>query len=587
MKEGWNKLCKEYNSHIAYPLFLIIFVFFILIFWTCRSFLSVMVDQVYDDNVKSQIAMSTAMQDNIEMKLDEYIENGAQVSIDFDVYEAVSNYYYGYESKEKYENELSQMIVELGGYSSEIEGILICTEKDIIMEYQGGKRVNIQDSIIEDNSYIGTIIQSAKSQIPRCEMHISDELTGEIALDIIYPIKNAENYNETVFYIVITYNVEKILELLSQQESYEYISTYIIDAHTDTVLTTTISKQRMESDDNEVIISQSLDEESWVFNMLLNTEILKNDIQEIYSYMSTLLVIIFIVLVFLLFVLLRYILEPVSQIHEFSVNVKAGDMNQKLEIKGSHELWLLGEEFNEMLASIQKRNQEEKEYNKKILKYMDMKRIAEKEALESQINAHFICNTLNVINYEAIESGEYKISILLRRLSDMLRYSFEWQEKVCLEEELNWVETYLYLQKERSGDVFDYHFNVDTTCVKLPCTKLMLQPFVENAVIHGFKGVQEGGRITINVYREDDKIIIEIIDNGVGISLEDSARIKHYFEDDITIRSKRKIKKGIGISNVYARLRMFYGEEFKLELLADKEKETKFRFYIADKGGVS
>ncbi len=111
-----------------------------------------------------------------------------------------------------------------------------------------------------------------------------------------------------------------------------------------------------------------------------------------------------------------------------------------------------------------------------------------------RINAHFICNTLGTINYEAIEAGNRQGSVLIKKLSNILRYTFDQKcQDVYLYQEIAWIDQYLYLQKTRFENVFDYSIDFEEEYGYWPCCKLMFQPFVENSILHGFEGRHEGG----------------------------------------------------------------------------------------------
>ena len=207
-----------------------------------------------------------------------------------------------------------------------------------------------------------------------------------------------------------------------------------------------------------------------------------------------------------------------------------------------------------------------------------MKQRAEREALESQINAHFICNTLNAINYEAMESGNFKVSILLKKLSNILRYTFDQKhQNVYMFQEISWIEQYLFLQRERLDNAFSYEISFDSDYDNWPCRKLMLQPFVENSIVHGFEGRENGGQIRIigEGYKEFLKIVIE--DNGQGMTQERKAVIQEILENPMAAK-KREV--GIGISNVITRMRMYYGNEMNVEFWTEEGKGTRFTFIL-------
>jgi two-component system sensor histidine kinase YesM len=276
----------------------------------------------------------------------------------------------------------------------------------------------------------------------------------------------------------------------------------------------------------------------------------------------------------------RKILKPVDVISQSITRVKSGDMQEKIAIEGTNEIWQLAQEYNEMLHSIRKANRKVEEQHGQMIESMKMKQRAEREALESQINAHFICNTLNAINYEAIDSGNYKVSVLLKKLSNILRYTFDQKhQNVYMFQEISWIEQYLFLQKERMGTVFDYEIDFDSDYDNWPCRKLMLQPFVENSILHGFEGRKNGGYIHISGkgYQEYLKIVIE--DNGCGMNRERSNIINEIIQNPMLAKEKEV---GIGISNVVTRMRMYYGDKIKIQLETEEGKGTRFIFILPE-----
>lgn len=198
--------------------------------------------------------------------------------------------------------------------------------------------------------------------------------------------------------------------------------------------------------------------------------------------------------------------------------------------------------------------------------------------METQINAHFLCNTLGTINYEAIEAGNRKVSLLIKKLSNILRYTFDQKcQNVYMSQEFAWIEQYLYLQKARFEDAFDYEIDLQEEYDMWPCCKLMLQPFVENAIIHGFKGREIGGMLKIMAKGQGEYIKIVINDNGYGIPEEREKAIQEIIKgndvsDDLRI--------GIGIRNVVARIHIFYGDSAQISLWSKEGEGTKFEFLL-------
>ena len=280
----------------------------------------------------------------------------------------------------------------------------------------------------------------------------------------------------------------------------------------------------------------------------------------------------------LLFWACRHTLQPIHLIGESIAKVQNGQSREDIPIQGCNEIWQLADSYNQMLHTITQAEEAVAWQHAQALDNMKMKQRAEREALESQINAHFICNTINAINYEAIESGNYKVSTLLKKLSNTLRYTFDQKhQNVYMRQEIVWIEQYLYLQRERLESVFDYEIDFDPDYDSWPCRKLMLQPFVENSILHGFEGRKEGGHIRIcgEGYRELLRITIE--DNGCGMNRGQRDLIREVLRNP---GSEKKCDMGIGIRNVIMRMKMYYGEAFQAELWTEEGKGTRFIFTL-------
>ena len=187
----------------------------------------------------------------------------------------------------------------------------------------------------------------------------------------------------------------------------------------------------------------------------------------------------------------------------------------------------------------------------------EQKRDAEIRALEAQINPHFLYNTLDTINWMAIEKEEYEISKMLRNLGVILRYSVNKSNQLATMREIeDWIEKYISLNQMRFENAFTYEINVDKETYDIRIYKLLLQPFVENAILHGFKEMEYGGllRIDIHLSEERSDLIIIIEDNGKGISPEIL---------DIFNNREEAVKddgRSIGLHNAFSRIHMYYGD---------------------------
>lgn len=265
----------------------------------------------------------------------------------------------------------------------------------------------------------------------------------------------------------------------------------------------------------------------------------------------------------------RYITKGLDALAAKMKRVGQGDFNVKINSDRSDEVGQLSNAFDTMVINT----------NKLIkLKYEQelLTKKAEFKALQAQINPHFLYNTLDMINWRLIEKDEEEISQSIVALGNLLRYSIDYNFiNVPLSDEVKNVEDYLYLRHSNSKRLFEYEINVaNGEVITLP--KLTLQPLVENAIIHGFKGRQQGNRIAIRGYTDKEKYCIEIADNGIGIPEEKVLRIK----DNDNENERSDTKNHIGIHNVEERIRHIYGEDAKLVIDSEFGYGTTIKIVI-------
>lgn len=181
-------------------------------------------------------------------------------------------------------------------------------------------------------------------------------------------------------------------------------------------------------------------------------------------------------------------------------------------------------------------------------------------ALQAQINPHFLYNALDNMNMMLIVRGQEDISNFVMQLSQLMRYNIDTTRKhVTLWEDLEQVEKYLFIQKIRFGERLSYTVTCDEAIKQVKIIKLLIQPLVENAIIHGIEPLTRGGMINIRAWVREKKVVVEIYDNGAGIRERDLPRI---FDPE-----NESSQGHIGIKNVHMRIRHFYGEEYGLNII--------------------
>ncbi|MBE6068355.1 MAG: histidine kinase [Clostridium lundense] len=227
------------------------------------------------------------------------------------------------------------------------------------------------------------------------------------------------------------------------------------------------------------------------------------------------------------------------------------------------------------------------ELNEKNIKYMEAKReqieiekelkSAQLKALQSQVNPHFLFNVLNSISALALIEEAPKTHDVICDLAKMLRYILKKvNQMVELEDAINYVTAYLQIQKVRFGSRLKFYIDVQEECKKVKVPFMIIQPFVENSIIHGLESKEEGGVIKITVYESGNSIVICIEDNGVGIE-KDMIELINEGKDE---EYKRNTSSGIGITNIRQRLAYHYGDKYYLNVNSTINKGTEVKIIL-------
>ncbi|MDQ7821958.1 MAG: histidine kinase [Candidatus Eremiobacteraeota bacterium] len=200
--------------------------------------------------------------------------------------------------------------------------------------------------------------------------------------------------------------------------------------------------------------------------------------------------------------------------------------------------------------------------------------------LQAQINPHFLFNSLNTIAWMTGKDPQ-KAEELIIHLSTFMRQSFDQKgEFVTLRKEIEYLKSYLFIEKARFMEKLQVHYAIDDQVLSHSIPPFLIQPLVENSIKHGLSKKKEGGTIHVTIQPEEEKIKVEVSDNGVGCSPERLHEILHTPppQDDSGPR------RGIGVFNVKERVVALFGPESKFEMESTQGEGTKVRFYIVEKG---
>lgn len=270
-------------------------------------------------------------------------------------------------------------------------------------------------------------------------------------------------------------------------------------------------------------------------------------------------------IVFLLvsYLLVRSIVKPIGSLVNQMAAVKAGNLKAKIKESGPVETYVLGVTFNEMVAQLKASIQEIEDKE-------TQKRLAEIASLQSQINPHFLLNTLNTIKLMASLSNAGNIQKMTEALTKLLSSAFNRGGMyTTLEDEIKLLDYYVQIMKIRYGDQFDIRYEIDHHTRSNRILKLLLQPIVENAIIHGLHERETRGLIQVegSTFRNVCQIIVT--DNGRGMSPEVMQRLLAADEPN-----DQESFNGIGLKNVHDRLRLNYGPLFGITIESEQNKGT-------------
>lgn len=202
-------------------------------------------------------------------------------------------------------------------------------------------------------------------------------------------------------------------------------------------------------------------------------------------------------------------------------------------------------------------------------------KLAEMSALQLQINPHFLFNTLQALDFEALKitGGFTSVNTMIQNLSSILKYSIQDSlQPVVLRDELDYLKKYTQIQLQRFGDKFVIYFEIDEDMYDFPVFRLMLQPLVENCISHGIASLNKTGCIKVRSYRRDSYAYFHVIDNGIGMTKDE---IISLYE-----KINNKNSSNIGLTNVNRRLLLKYGEQSCLKIHSKKNMGTCISFVI-------
>ena len=447
---------------------------------------------------------------------------------------------------------IEKMIYSILEYNKGIKSITVIGKNGNIVSSDKNNDMKISENMMKEKWYVDAINNSDMPVFNPSRKNSTSSMNSALwFLSISRDIKNSKGENLGVIVFDIKYEtLERYLNSISFGKQIDNI---IVDNNNNIIYYKDVKcfadkkclakfSEKNKNKDTYLYETQ-IENTNWNLRSLANT----NDLVTLKKNFSHIVIIIFLVsLAFssiITFIVITKILRPLIKLENHMQNFENNLREFHLSEKTGYEIQNLVEHFNVMVEKI---------------KYL---REYEIKALHSQINPHFLYNTLDTIIWMAEFEDNEKVISITKSLANYFRLSLSnGHEKIPLKDEIMHTKEYLFIQKQRYEDKLSYFFNIeDESLLSIKVPKIIIQPIVENSIYHGIKNLSGNGIITIDVYRENSTVNISVKDNGIGFE-----KAKQF---------KKSKTGGVGFQNVDKRIKFYYGKNYGVFINKDSKTE--------------
>ena len=447
---------------------------------------------------------------------------------------------------------IEKMIYSILDSNKGIKSITVIGKNGNIVSSDKNNDMKISENMMKEKWYVDAINNSDMPVFNPSRKNSTSSMNSALwFLSISRDIKNSKGENLGVIVFDIKYEtLERYLNSISFGKQIDNI---IVDKNNNIIYYKDVKcfadkkclakfSEKNKNKDTYLYETQ-IENTNWNLRSLANT----NDLVTLKKNFSHIVIIIFLVsLAFssiITFIVITKILRPLIKLENHMQNFENNLRKFHLSEKTGYEVQNLVEHFNVMVEKI---------------KYL---REYEIKALHSQINPHFLYNTLDTIIWMAEFEDNEKVISITKSLANYFRLSLSnGHEKIPLKDEIMHTKEYLFIQKQRYEDKLSYFFNIeDERLLSIEVPKIIIQPIVENSIYHGIKNLSGNGIITIDVYRENSTVNISVKDNGIGFE-----KAKQF---------KKSKTGGVGFQNVDKRIKFYYGKNYGVFINKDNKTE--------------
>lgn len=264
------------------------------------------------------------------------------------------------------------------------------------------------------------------------------------------------------------------------------------------------------------------------------------------------------------------IATPIERLESSVKSIEKGDLDEtKISVSGSYEVQHLGKTIRLMVRDMKKLMDD-------IVHEQESKRKSELDALQSQINPHFLYNTLDTIVWMIENKNDKDAVTMVTALARLFRISLsKGKNIITVADELQHVKNYLTIEKMRFKNKFEFTIEAEPETMSCSTIKLIVQPLVENSIHHGLESMDEDGEIKVHAYIQGQQLYIDVTDNGLGMPKKQVDSLLE--EGTVTVHGKGS---GIGLKNVQKRIQLYFGREYGLTIISEPDEGTTVRIHL-------
>lgn len=414
---------------------------------------------------------------------------------------------------------------------------------------------------------------------------------SEIASYVIYfPVFNLENmqYGRQIGMCSIIMRAGNFDDMLADSQATEHTQIYLVDGNNRIVasrggtVTGELESDMQKPAEEYYVSTRDLKMDGWKIVSRIPEKELDGSTEWLQKFiMLTYMVATCMVLVLIYFCYHGF-MKPIHQMNTFIQDVVSRP-DDRMKVEREDEIGHVMTSLNQMLDEKGRMDREMNVSRQKMYEAEIAKKQLQVLAYRNQINPHFLYNTFDCIRAMALYYDAEEIAEITMALSHVFRYAVRDENIVQVKEEINYIKEYAKIIEYRFMDKIDVEVTVDEEALRKPIVKLILQPLVENAVFHGLEQKIEGGEVLVKVKMEKDHyLLLTVEDNGCGIESDKLQQIM------ATLESKESTK-GVGMANIYQRLKLFYGDTLHFTVESTLGQGTKIMILVPDKvesGGI-